>query len=173
MAQYSEECPRWGRVNEALRTAYCVLRAACCVSVPTRTGHPHPGRRAVGDPTQRAVRSTQRPLTLSLTHVSFLASLPTLPSLTLIESSLTVYLYWVAVACCVVAQVAIVRAALRTPTASVAPQMPRPQRAAEVAWVLVPAIVLALVLAFTWRAMHQAPELQAIPRGGAMVERAS
>jgi heme/copper-type cytochrome/quinol oxidase subunit 2 len=121
----------------------------------------------------RAAHRAQCRLTAPLTRGSFLASLPTLPSLPAIGSSLTVFLYWFAVACCVVAQAAIVRAALRAPAAGVEPRVPRPQRAAEVAWVLVPAIVLALVLAFTWRAMHQGPELQAVPRGGAMVERAS
>ena len=53
---------------------------------------------------------------------------------------MTVYLYWVAVACCIVAHVAIVRA---------------------------------LVLVLTWRAMHAPLELRAAPGGQAMVERAS
>jgi hypothetical protein len=32
-----------------------------------------------------------------------------------------------------------------------------------VAWVLVPAIVLTFVLAFTWRAIHAPPTFQAAP----------
>jgi heme/copper-type cytochrome/quinol oxidase subunit 2 len=63
--------------------------------------------------------------------------------------------FWLAVACCVVAQAAIVRSALarRTPLAGGAP-MPPLRRPIEVAWTLVPAAVLALVLVQTWRAMH-------------------
>jgi heme/copper-type cytochrome/quinol oxidase subunit 2 len=102
-------------------------------------------------------------LTLSLTRVTFLTSFPTPSHLTSIGSSLAVYLFWAAVACCVVAQAAILRAALRAPAATVAARVPRPRRAAEVAWVLVPAIVLTLVLAFTWRAIHTPPAFQAAP----------
>jgi hypothetical protein len=61
-------------------------------------------------------------------------------------------IFWVAVACCLAAQAAILRSVLAggrgTP--------PSPRRAAEVAWAVVPALVLALVLAATWRALHPA-----------------
>ncbi len=64
--------------------------------------------------------------------------------------------FWAAVACCAVAQVAIVRSALarRAPLAESAP-MPPLHRPAEVAFTLVPAALLALVLALTWRATHR------------------
>jgi heme/copper-type cytochrome/quinol oxidase subunit 2 len=33
----------------------------------------------------------------------------------------------------------------------------------EVAWTVVPALMLALVLLFTWRALHPAPMLSIVP----------
>lgn len=68
--------------------------------------------------------------------------------------------FWVAVACCIVAQAAIVRSAFarRTPLAASGP-MPPLRRPIEVAWTLVPAIMLALVLALTWRAMHRPSDI--------------
>ena len=87
-------------------------------------------------------------------------------------------IFWVAVACCVVAEVAIVRSALvvrftgdgrretgdgkeetRPVTASGFPspvsRIPSP-RWSEVAWTILPAIALAIVLAVTWRAVRDA-----------------
>jgi heme/copper-type cytochrome/quinol oxidase subunit 2 len=63
--------------------------------------------------------------------------------------------FWLAVACCVVAQVAIVRSAFarRTPLLGGA-AMPPLRRPIEVAFTLVPAVLLALVLVLTWRAMY-------------------
>lgn len=64
-------------------------------------------------------------------------------------------LFWLAVASCVVAQAAIFRALLAThPAAAHGEAVPRPRTGAEVAWALLPALALALVLALTWRAMH-------------------
>jgi heme/copper-type cytochrome/quinol oxidase subunit 2 len=65
-------------------------------------------------------------------------------------------LYWAAVACCVVAQVAIVRSVLRAGAPRHATERPVPhsRRAVELVWVLVPAIGLAAVLFVTWRTMH-------------------
>jgi heme/copper-type cytochrome/quinol oxidase subunit 2 len=70
-------------------------------------------------------------------------------------------IFWLAVVCCVVAQAAIVRSALRTPVQHPEPgvEVPRPRRAIEIAWTVLPAIGLALVLIMTWRAIH--------PRAGA------
>jgi len=66
--------------------------------------------------------------------------------------------FWIAVACCVVAQAAIVRAAVRPrgdgdAVAGGGVAVPRPSRAAELAWTLIPAAALAAVLALTWRAL--------------------
>ena len=64
-------------------------------------------------------------------------------------------IFWVAVACCAVAQLAIVRSAILSPAkvASAAPTSGA-RRAAEIAWAVIPGIALVLVLLATWRAMH-------------------
>lgn len=63
-------------------------------------------------------------------------------------------IFWVAVVSCVVAQVAIVRSVLRMRGAMTASGMTRPRVAGEIAWVIVPAVALVIVLVLTWRAIH-------------------
>lgn len=65
-------------------------------------------------------------------------------------------LFWVAVACCIVAQGAILRSVLRAgrSRAAAGTEVPRTRQGAEIVWAIVPALVLALVLAATWRSMH-------------------
>jgi heme/copper-type cytochrome/quinol oxidase subunit 2 len=65
-------------------------------------------------------------------------------------------IFWLAVVCCVVAQAAIVRSALRAPVQHGEPglEVPRPRRSIEIVWTVLPAIGLAIVLLFTWRAIH-------------------
>jgi heme/copper-type cytochrome/quinol oxidase subunit 2 len=62
----------------------------------------------------------------------------------------------------VFAQAAIVRSALRAraqrPDGSASPSRP-----IEVAWTIVPAVMLAVVLVFTWRALHPAQALTIVP----------
>jgi len=53
-------------------------------------------------------------------------------------------LFWIAVACCVLASAAILRATVAAPGAS------RARRAIEVAYAVVPALMLAAVLGATW-----------------------
>ena len=70
--------------------------------------------------------------------------------------SLATGLFWTSVALCLVAQVLIVRSVLGahhlpTPAADV----PRSRGAVELFWALVPAVALAVLLVFTWRAMQQ------------------
>jgi len=64
--------------------------------------------------------------------------------------------FWIAAGCCLVAQVALLLSAIRSPMSgspdTAAVVMPR--RSIEIAWTIVPAIALARVLLFTWRAMH-------------------
>jgi heme/copper-type cytochrome/quinol oxidase subunit 2 len=65
-------------------------------------------------------------------------------------------LFWASVACCLVAQLLIVRSVLGarhlpSPTADV----PRSRGAVELLWAVVPAVALAVLLAFTWRAIQQ------------------
>ena len=66
-------------------------------------------------------------------------------------------IFWVAVACCVVAELFILRSvfAARGTSASTAEgALPRVRRPVEVLWAVVPAVALALVLAATWRTLH-------------------
>ncbi len=69
-------------------------------------------------------------------------------------------LFWAAVVCCVVAQVAIFRSIAATrstsarSTGAAGSGPSRTRSAAEVAWAVIPAIALAAVLFATWRAIH-------------------
>lgn len=65
--------------------------------------------------------------------------------------------FWAAVLCCIVAEVAIVRSTARVHVRGGEPSSPLPplRRAAEVTWAVLPALVLAGVLAWTWREMHR------------------
>jgi heme/copper-type cytochrome/quinol oxidase subunit 2 len=65
-------------------------------------------------------------------------------------------IFWAAAACCALSQAAIVRSALRA-RAQRPDGTASPPRAIEVAWTIVPALVLVLVLVFTWRVLHPAP----------------
>jgi len=63
-------------------------------------------------------------------------------------------LFWISVACCLVAQVLIVRsvvAARGLPAAR--PELPRARGSVEIMWAVVPAIALAALLFFTWQAI--------------------
>ncbi len=71
-------------------------------------------------------------------------------------------IFWIAVACCAVAQIAIVRsvvvfAGARRDDVAPPPSAARAQR--EIAWAVLPGIALALVMVWTWRTMHAAPHL--------------
>ncbi len=65
-------------------------------------------------------------------------------------------IYWIAVACCVVAQAAIVRSSLVSPAQVPSSDEPASltRRALEVCWAVVPGIALALLFVATWHAMH-------------------
>ena len=69
--------------------------------------------------------------------------------------SLADAIFWIAVACCVVAQLAIVRSVLISP-ARVPDSEPTSigRRFVEIAWAVLPGVALAFVLLLTWRAMH-------------------
>jgi heme/copper-type cytochrome/quinol oxidase subunit 2 len=71
-----------------------------------------------------------------------------------VSASLAGLMFWLSVASCVVAQVAIIRATLRVSGASASDstlQMPHPRRWLEIVWVILPAIALAALLVVTWR----------------------
>jgi heme/copper-type cytochrome/quinol oxidase subunit 2 len=63
-------------------------------------------------------------------------------------------IFWVAVVCCCIAQLAILRSIVATPNLVEMPDHRRGRRVAEIAWAVIPAVALAAVLFFTWRAMH-------------------
>ena len=70
-------------------------------------------------------------------------------------------LFWIAAACCVVAELAILRSLLfgrardaeRQTAAGATRATPRSPRPVEIAWALLPAIGLIVVLYLTWRAL--------------------
>lgn len=85
------------------------------------------------------------------------------------------FLFWAAVAACVVAQAAIVRSALHAPSAGRpsadgAAPLRAPPRVIEIGWTVLPAIALAAVLVLTWRAMHPLPPA-ASPAAPALLQR--
>jgi hypothetical protein len=83
-------------------------------------------------------------------------------------ASFAAALFWLSVVCCVVAEVAIVRATLRVSRLSAEPAatpsgtttLPRPRRALELLWVILPALALAAVLGATWRTVSAPPVIQ-------------
>ena len=58
--------------------------------------------------------------------------------------TLATAIFWIAVACCAVAQTAIVRSSLVSPSA---------KRGADLFWSILPGIGLAVLLVFTWKAL--------------------
>jgi heme/copper-type cytochrome/quinol oxidase subunit 2 len=74
-------------------------------------------------------------------------------------------IFWIAVACCIVAQTAIVRSSLVSPAQApnATGQAASPgRRALEVCWAVIPGIALALLFVATWHAMHDAAVLRAV-----------
>jgi heme/copper-type cytochrome/quinol oxidase subunit 2 len=76
----------------------------------------------------------------------------------MLSPSLTGALFWLCVAVCLVAQVALIVSAIRAPMSgsTESASMRMPSRASEVAWTVVPAIALAVLLVFTWRETRRA-----------------
>jgi heme/copper-type cytochrome/quinol oxidase subunit 2 len=72
-----------------------------------------------------------------------------------LSSSLAEAIFWIAAALCIVAELAILRAAFRPGGMSGdnAP-IPNSPRGVEMVWAVIPAIILAALLAATWRAVH-------------------
>jgi hypothetical protein len=64
-------------------------------------------------------------------------------------------IFWIAVACCSIAQLAILRSVIIISPARVAERsVSTSRRALEIAWALLPGVALAVVLLLTWRTMH-------------------
>ena len=87
------------------------------------------------------------------------------------SSSLAALLFWISVAVCAVAELAIVAATARASRRSVTPDpaatldlpnvpdarpLPRPRRWLELFYVVTPAVALILLFVFTWRALPPA-----------------
>lgn len=81
-------------------------------------------------------------------------------------------IFWIAVVSCLVAQIAIVRSVFRMRGETPAGGLPRPRTGVEMAWVIVPAIALAGVLALTWRAIHPSPLAPAAQAGARVANEA-
>jgi heme/copper-type cytochrome/quinol oxidase subunit 2 len=65
-------------------------------------------------------------------------------------------LFWSSVACCLVAQVLIVRSVLGARTLPAPrPELTRSRGAVEVLWAVAPAVALGVLLWFTWQAIRQ------------------
>ena len=74
------------------------------------------------------------------------------------SSHLADAIFWVAVACCSVAQLAIIHSVIISPARLANRETSAARRVAEIAWAVIPGIALAAVFVATWHAMH-APSL--------------
>jgi hypothetical protein len=73
-------------------------------------------------------------------------------------------IFWVAVACCTIAQLAILRSILATPrTPEASASFRTARRAIEAAWAILPGLALAVLLCFTWAAIHTAASTTIVP----------
>ena len=61
------------------------------------------------------------------------------------------------VAACALGHLAIVLSVARRPATAAEPGLPRPRRAVEIVWALLPALVLAGVLTATWERVRDQP----------------
>ena len=74
------------------------------------------------------------------------------------------FAFWAAVAACAVAKLFIIAGAVRTGEfRQTEYAIPRPSRWSEIGWTILPAIGLALVLAFTYHALDTAPNATTAP----------
>jgi heme/copper-type cytochrome/quinol oxidase subunit 2 len=79
------------------------------------------------------------------------------PSVPLLQMRLSFAdgLFWSSVVCCAFAQYFIIRSvAGRRHLAEPSANLPRQRGALEILWAIAPAVGLAVLLVFTWRAMH-------------------
>jgi hypothetical protein len=66
-------------------------------------------------------------------------------------------IFWMAVVCCGVAELRILRSPLASrhaPPVAADGAVPRPRRGVELVWTALPAVLLAVVLAVTWHRLH-------------------
>lgn len=60
-------------------------------------------------------------------------------------------IFWIAVAACAVAEIAILRFAFANDQARKSELVPASSRSGEIAWAILPAVALVILLAATWR----------------------
>jgi heme/copper-type cytochrome/quinol oxidase subunit 2 len=78
--------------------------------------------------------------------------------------SLATSLFWTSVACCLIAQTLIVRSVLgarHLPAPD--PALPRARAGVELLWAVAPAVALAALLLFTWRAIDARETRRSMP----------
>ncbi len=64
-------------------------------------------------------------------------------------------IFWIASGLCVIAELAILRSAFAPHTHADTPaSIPHSPRGTEMVWAVIPAIILGVLLAATWRAIH-------------------
>jgi heme/copper-type cytochrome/quinol oxidase subunit 2 len=83
-------------------------------------------------------------------------------------------LFWLSVACCALAQFFIIRSVSAARRAAPpAAALPRQRGAMEMVWAVLPAVGLAVLLVFTWRAIRAceaaAPTPSSVPAGSGRV----
>jgi hypothetical protein len=65
-------------------------------------------------------------------------------------------IFWIAVACCSIAQLAILHSVIISPARMATRETSSARRTAEIAWAVLPGVALAFVFVATWQAMHPA-----------------
>lgn len=73
--------------------------------------------------------------------------------------------FWIAAACCALAQAAIIRSAVVSPASAAGGAGPasRTRRVVEVCWAILPGLALIALFFLTWRAMHTPPAITLEP----------
>lgn len=73
----------------------------------------------------------------------------------MMSQSTSELVFWVACGLCVIAELAILRSAFSPHTNADTPTpIPHSPRGTEMVWAVIPAIILGVLLAATWRAIH-------------------
>jgi heme/copper-type cytochrome/quinol oxidase subunit 2 len=81
-----------------------------------------------------------------------------------VPSPVLLTLFWASAAACVVAQYFIVRAVVRAvPSETGSPDVPSPNKLMEIAWAILPALLMVAVFVGAWRHMHVASRVDLTP----------
>lgn len=80
--------------------------------------------------------------------------------------SLAEAIFWIAVLACVVAQIALLRSSISMKAEKHSELVPDSPRSSELAWSILPALVLTALLFATWRKIADRDEHQHMDHGG-------